>query len=1051
MKKNIITKILIILTIFLVGNNTVKAADITFTDLQSNENNAIILQQNGGPEVSYHSYVFKNNNTNTSVTAYCLNPGYVSFKTNDAVAECTNLEATTPYNRGVIAIINSSNYETTNNKDDYVATGVALRVFESFWSSTTNYCDAYIHNYEVSLKAAFGYHMTLYNDFSADQDIKAALKKIDNKQINSNRYEKCYDPAGSGSVQFKNVNSNNNNMYRKIKELILVGLKAAADKSISSEVSIDKNPTFSHSNPKNDNNNYQRTVEYYVIVGSNKDVYADFNCATCGTSVNYKFYIEDDNNKTTNSKAINSIKDVDLSGYDKNKNGKVKIKIEFTSNEKYENCRNIHYTLGLKNTSDNNKALNCKVNCGVSSTTKCQGFIVEINASDFYASLQSGGNGNNGNNIVPTGDPIPGDIRLCEPDCNDLKQSCEAGNQDDCKEFDDEWGGTCVECTAKIDNAKCSATTPEMDINEGYEDTKTCDQPTKVNVLACVINNKDKAGNSYQATTKGYPNNKYCSVWCKEDYHFTLPGEKEVNSGRYFSLQATINGTKTCYTSKIDVDSFKADLTAANNARDYKEAEKIYKEFDLCSTWSMNYKFNPEVHFDYEETYMDDFYTDKLDTIGSPNIAEDPITLYCTDSKTNESYGGTNWNENSTNGCSSGWTTNRPTEDVDKYTCDSSGNNCKTEKITISNATYIRQKIDANGSYITPTQAHQLYPSGKIAINKSNNDIENGSALENKLPVGLGTKQGVYAYSLVVENLGEDYATGALGRIWGSGVNGKDSVISVILNGEEYCQIEQSDDGGLMPETQVGDTHYKDGVYVCAYKVNCPDCPVVCDPDGCYDPTCPEGNCPVTCDKCLFTNGSSNVSYRPVTTEDMNPNDRDLGANWKYDENSITTALELKAYETTKEIEKFGESIYASSSDDDGFVIRVELDGNMINWIKDYNKDAEKHGGYANNSLKCYDHKNSNDGQTYENVYCYSTFIDELIYYANSKGKTNKIEVNSKRLIGSDAKSSDVLRENNQNQNGYWVTWSEWTTTTTVGLSYYNSRYGEIGIGPSWK
>ena len=38
----------------------------------------------------------------------------------------------------------------------------------------------------------------------------------------------------------------------------------------------------------------------------------------------------------------------------------------------------------------------------------------------------------------------------------------------------------------------------------------------------------------------------------------------------------------------------------------------------------------------------------------------------------------------------------------------------------------------------------------------------------------------------------------------------------------------------------------------------------------------------------------------------LNPNDRDLGVNWQYDDTTINTALELKAYATSKEIEEDG-------------------------------------------------------------------------------------------------------------------------------------------------
>jgi len=48
--------------------------------------------------------------------------------------------------------------------------------------------------------------------------------------------------------------------------------------------------------------------------------------------------------------------------------------------------------------------------------------------------------------------------------------------------------------------------------------------------------------------------NNYCQVYCKEDFQFNFPTGVSVNSGTYFQLEATITGTKTCYTSEIDVN-----------------------------------------------------------------------------------------------------------------------------------------------------------------------------------------------------------------------------------------------------------------------------------------------------------------------------------------------------------------------------------------------------------------------------------------------------------------------------------------------------------------
>ena len=167
-----------------------------------------------------------------------------------------------------------------------------------------------------------------------------------------------------------------------------------------------------------------------------------------------------------------------------------------------------------------------------------------------------------------------------------------------------------------------------------------------------------------------------------------------------------------------------------------------------------------------------------------------------------------------------------------------------------------------------------------------------------------------------------------------------------------------------------------------------------------------------------------------------------MGKNWKWDD-EITTALELKAYVTSTEITSDGESIYDSEANSNNdYIMTIELDTKLINKIRNYSKKHEKTGGYATNTLKCYDYNN------HKNVFCYSTFIDDLIY----EGYDKNIIVEN-RLIGKNAEESHNLRKDNANKLGYWTTWDEasWTIKTTHELAYYKENYGNIGIGPAWK
>ena len=298
----------------------------------------------------------------------------------------------------------------------------------------------------------------------------------------------------------------------------------------------------------------------------------------------------------------------------------------------------------------------------------------------------------------------------------------------------------------------------------------------------------------------------------------------------------------------------------------------------------MKYNYNPDITFWYEESYMNSVITNELETVGKINMTGITESFYSAD---NGKIPTTKTSEYITD---------------NYFICYSSGSEftCGTKEIKVGKAKYVKQEMNVDANYITPTQFYTVYPTGAIVVAEKGNEdnIENSSELTNLLPVGLGTKQGVYNYVIKAKNLGEYYnKSNKLGRIWGA----QNSVVATVLEEAEEGNS-CIEDGALTSGTIINGNMFNDGAYVCAYKVNCPDCPVECDPT-CKNPDCPDNKCPVECDNCIYTNNSTNINYRPITPSDINPNDRDLGVNWKYDENSISTGLELKAYATTKEIE----------------------------------------------------------------------------------------------------------------------------------------------------
>lgn len=107
-------------------------------------------------------------------------------------------------------------------------------------------------------------------------------------------------------------------------------------------------------------------------------------------------------------------------------------------------------------------------------------------------------------------------------------------------------------------------------------------------IKKCILDNRDDAKNSYQlGIDNDGVSNKYCKVFCKEDYDLIHlnPIIHDVTCGGSFQLKASINGQKDCYTSgttfekAIDFAQFRNDLINAQ-----EQMVKNYNEYMLAYT-----------------------------------------------------------------------------------------------------------------------------------------------------------------------------------------------------------------------------------------------------------------------------------------------------------------------------------------------------------------------------------------------------------------------------------------------------------------------------------
>lgn len=515
-------------------------------------------------------------------------------------------------------------------------------------------------------------------------------------------------------------------------------------------------------------------------------------------------------------------------------------------------------------------------------------------------------------------------------------------------------------------------------------------------------------------------------------------------------------GSPSCssYNSSDSDDKIERKLGIASDNLDaaIDAYNKVIQEYNACSlttnqtspltnksnsdVWNMKYNFNPKVSFWYEDGHMS--LAKSIYLIGTPTTSSLSIGN-CT-GEVDTYY----------NTCSTGWTTSTLSKEVwnssnkgsKVFTCYKTGSTfeCGYVNINVSTAKYVKQTQTASASYILPTQFYTVYPTGKIINDEK---VSGTSPLENALPISLGTQAGVYTYTLNVEGLGEYYDSSKTGRIWGE----EDSVVVTALEDENSCSYKLS--ASNLPNNNPAVRANDKGTYTCSYRVNCPGCNVTCGPDGCIWTECEDGHCIVKCDRCIFSNGEVNFAYRPITTKDINPNNRELGANWNYDENNIKTTTELKAYATTNDILTKGEKVYESDSDD--VVLSVKLTQTMIRDIKNYNDKYDNNGGYASNSLKCYDYKDKNN-IVYENIYCYSTFVDEMAEKYSDNFKFTKDRI-----------SSEDVRKNvsNQCENGancYWTTWTDALNDSNFRVATKIERFDPTkftdyadGSGPSYR
>ena len=628
--------------------------------------------------------------------------------------------------------------------------------------------------------------------------------------------------------------------------------------------------------------------------------------------------------------------------------------------------------------------------------------------------------------------------------CPELKEKCDE-NPDDpaCDEYDKK----CPNCNATVsvpNSCNDFDTNSNLigkigDINQTATECNSSVNPVK----NCVINGTDLNNESYEALTETkLVNNKYCKVWCDENYQFDVPTARYSLSGGYFTLSTQISATRNCYISAasdpskpIDSNLFQQDVDKLNlqitdaynkwlndkNDNNYKELtdlnEKMkntIEEFNNCSTgWENKMKFDPVIEFTYHEEEYKNIGNGKFSISG--NVITNVNDIYCLGDTDNQYQCLSNALVSNSDAAPNGLYKN-----FDYTFCDSNG--CVITQALVSQAKWIQKSKTQSAVYVPGQEFSTFHQYGTITtspdickdanINGYNNCLYTRLP-DTALPVELKTGKGAFPFVLKFSNIGQSNKDGTLGRLVGN----ENSILNAYnkLPEKSKCSLNENSSG---PEDLK--TLEQDVGYVCAYVNNCPECEVSCEGDDCIIREQCDGECEVSCKNCIFDGINTRYKFRTVSLNNIFPNVcdesnrndcRKTGYNWST----------LKAQETERNIEQLGEKAY----EEENLEYSYTLTESQKAKIRDYNKRV---GSYANSvfidengnqdvALKC--DQIPYNGLQYS-VRCKSTFLrddgSEGLYF-----KTNK-NINSFTL---------------------------WTETSYCADGSCLSR--EDGIGPSWK
>lgn len=540
-----------------------------------------------------------------------------------------------------------------------------------------------------------------------------------------------------------------------------------------------------------------------------------------------------------------------------------------------------------------------------------------------------------------------------------------------------------------IDEANATANSSASDIgtilgNKESDSALENNEYTRNNGMKCPVS---------KVLVPGTRDSYYCPV---DEVPDTCDGKFTVYFGRKSKAESNYKTTK----GKIE--------TAMKNAlANYKSAKaelvSITEEINMCTTWSTDYQFDPEITFTYDESsYMEMMNgNNKLKMDGDAQV--NSTKYYCS---SDTSYAGTF-------GCATAPSDSNKISTKYYDTIDEDGKPSNDNSISYYNYRKIGS-IDKYGDvagqqfvYFKSMVPFYTYPSkGFVTANEKQpnsqlvdiDDPNRGSNDADGLiyPISLTTPEGNYTYTLKFANIGQYFNSSKnLGRIMGA--NG---YLSGTAQDQFVCTykvepiIPSTDDENKCATIAASDKCKSNPMSdECFYELlnsNCCDYidlnkDVTVSRIDDYNAACPRSN---TCsgyrtinytttignyDSVKVTdNGKLQFYVKSVSLNNLFPNgDSSKGLNWMGSTSGAENNGQSQDISNViKDIEDKGEQIYGS---DDSLIYSIKLTPTCMAHVREYNKEQETNSlGFADYTLT------TNYGDKSKGANDSSTFLSQL-------------------------------------------------------------------------